>query len=62
VKGDRLGLRSVNKQFHINHRNILWHKCHDFNVDTISNIISYHCRNLLSTQCLPKKKNDGRNG
>ena len=27
----------------------------NFNADTISNIISCHCRNLLATQFLPKK-------
>jgi hypothetical protein len=44
VKGDRIGLSSVNKQFLINSAsldwNIYWHKHHDFNDDTISNIIT----------------------
>jgi hypothetical protein len=62
VKGDRLGLSSVNTQLLINSAGLNWHKHHNFNADTISDIISCHCRNLLAAQFLPKKKNDGKNG
>jgi hypothetical protein len=65
MKGDIIGLTSVNTQFLINRR--VWIgisigiSIFYFNADTISKISS-QCRNLLVTQFLPKKRNDGKNG
>jgi hypothetical protein len=65
MKGDRIGLTSVNTQFLINRP--VWIgisigiSIFYFNADTISKILSCHCRNLV-TQFLPTKRNDGKNG